>query len=152
MLGMSLTPAPAGAAALDPNLVATDLPRIEPAPEHDESAIPRWRRPSLMEARRSDPGRSGVHEPIRFGDAVAPADRRVVRYDLARITAEPDEMGGREVGVLGRGDEVLVVEHQGAYLRITTPDGLEGWVHRTILGRGPSPEAPAAQLLPPDPA
>lgn len=106
---------------------------LVPRPEPDEASMPRWRRPSLMEARRANPGHSGERAPVRFDDAIESADRLVVRYDLARLTDTPDEASGRELGIVGRGDEVLVLEKHGPYRRVRTPDGVEGWIHRTAL-------------------
>jgi hypothetical protein len=143
-LGMQLAPAP----ALDSDHTAADA-RMRPAPsEPDEAAMPRWRRPSLMQARKADPRYSATERaPITFQGAIDAPDRRVVRYDLAQITALPDEIAA-EVGLLGRGDEVVVIEQQGIYFRVRTPDGLEGWVHRTILGRSTPTSDPEPADLP----
>jgi hypothetical protein len=142
-LGVALAMAAATAPATDAALATADALVADPI-EPDESKMPRWRRPSLMQARRADVRLTDKREPIRFGDAgVDTADLRLVRYDLARVTDGPSEVGTTELGLLGRGDEVLVLDRQGTYVRVRTPDGLEGWVHRTILSQFEAPAAPA---------
>ena len=102
----------------------------------EEMGMPRWRRPSLREARQASP-RGGVvepHKPILFREDPPPdIERRFVRYRIVRVTDAPDEILGAEVGHLGEGDEVEVVERKGMYLRVRTPTGIDGWVHRTTL-------------------
>ena len=64
-----------------------------------ESFMPRWRRPSLIQARKADPSRSvGIATTMSFGDgSTAIADgreRRVIRYRLVRLLdAAPDLRG-----------------------------------------------------------
>ena len=103
----------------------------------DESAVPRWRRASLLAARRSDPAEPVEIVNLTFGDSagvdghgVAPT---TVRYRLVRLLAEPDETRAAIVGMLDEGDEVLVLEARGLYRRVRCPVGLEGWVHRMTL-------------------
>jgi hypothetical protein len=103
-----------------------------------ETAMPRWRRPSLQEARHAEPSRTlREHQPLQFGDAgtgSSSADRRVVRYRLVRMLTVPDELHGLETGCLDEGDQVEVVEQHGAYRFVVAPDGSAGWVHKMTLG------------------
>jgi hypothetical protein len=108
--------------------IATDVP-IE------ELGIPRWRRPSLRAA-RGVADRSGPieHVPVRFGRSTVPGGpRRRVGYRLVRMSTEPDELRGAEVGRLDRGDEVEVLREEASYVLVLTPDETIGWVHRTTL-------------------
>ena len=103
-----------------------------------EANMPRWRRPSLLEARRSDPSRtdSPSRMPMRFGeDAAAGHDVRVVRYAVVPVLDRPDEVLGLRVSDLGSGDEVRVVGASGAFLEVVCPNGDEGYVHRTTLSQ-----------------
>ena len=102
-----------------------------------EAGMPRWRRPSLLEARRSDPTRfAGAYRaPLRFGESVSSEhDVRVVRYAVVPVLDRPDEVHGLQVSDLGSGDEVQVVRGSGAFLEILCPNGDRGYVHRTTLG------------------
>lgn len=102
-----------------------------------EAGMPRWRRPSLLEARRSDPT---MHTPTRhasrrFADHdAAGLDVRVVRYAIVPVLDRPDEVLGLRLSDLEQGDEVGVVGAAGAFMEITCPNGDRGWVHRTTLG------------------
>lgn len=100
--------------------------------------LPRWRRPSLMAARKSDPGRAvPAAGSITFAPDQAPAEgreRRRVRYQLVRLMDRPDEVAGTTVGSIDEGDEVEVLEKHGLYRRVTTPDGSSGWLHKMTLG------------------
>ena len=129
------SPQPALAASLagaTTGSVAATIPGVP----LEEMGMPRWRRPSLREARQASP-RGGVvepHKPILFREDPPPdIERRFVRYRIVRVTDAPDEILGAEVGHLGEGDEVEVVERKGMYLRVRTPTGIDGWVHRTTL-------------------
>jgi hypothetical protein len=123
MLGSQLAPAYLG---VDPGTGGTDV------------NLPRWRRPSLLAARKSDPVRNGVeHVNLTFsfqGGATACGERQVVRYRLVRLLDRPDEMLGQEVDSLDEGDEVEILERHGTYRRVATPDGRQGWLHRMTLG------------------
>jgi hypothetical protein len=105
-----------------------------------ELLMPRWRRPSLLAARRADPLRmsGGDRASLRFpiGDEV-PTSRRVVRYAMVALLDRPDEVLGRQRADLQAGDEVEVIEATGAFWQVACPDGLTGWVHRTTLGAVP---------------
>jgi hypothetical protein len=112
-------------------------------PESDieaaEAMLPRWRRPSLLQARKADPIRDATPTSrLTFDQGlVGPLDgheRRVIRYRVVRMLDTPDELRGTETGYLGRGDEVLLLEKYGAYWRVLSPDGRQGWVHNMTLG------------------
>jgi hypothetical protein len=101
-----------------------------------EANMPRWRRPSLLEARRSDPTRYGTTQriPMRFtDDQVYQYDVRIVRYAVVPLLDRPDEVNGRRVGDLESGDEVQVLSVDGTFLEIHCPNGERGFVHRTTL-------------------
>ncbi len=108
------------------------------APETDNH-IPRWRRPSLMEARKADPLRS-VATGVRLtfegdvGQAVDGLERRRIRYRLVSLLDAPDEVQGIEIHVLDEGDEVVLLEKRGTYWRVLCPDGRTGWLHKMTLG------------------
>jgi hypothetical protein len=110
-----------------------------PAPVDMEASLPRWRRPSLMEARKTDPLRS-VSTSVRLtfegdvGNAVTGMERRLIRYRLVSLLSAPDEVRGVEIGVLDEGDEVVLMEKRGTYWRVLCPDGREGWLHKMTLG------------------
>ena len=134
-------------------LAAAKLPPPPPAtveamapprqPDGDpEANMPRWRRPSLLEARRSDPTHSGPinRSPMRFGDGGdVDLDVRVVRYAVVPVLDRPDEVLGLRLSDMGSGDEVQVLGSSGAFLEVLCPNGDQGWIHRTTLGqRGPA--------------
>ncbi|HEX7398154.1 MAG TPA: hypothetical protein VF302_00185, partial [Candidatus Limnocylindrales bacterium] len=123
MLGSRLAPAFIG---VDPGTGGTDVD------------LPRWRRPSLLAARKSDPVRNGAeHVNLTFelqGAPTAGGERKVVRYRLVRLLDRPDEHLGQAVDSLDEGDEVEIVERHGTYRRVLTPDGRQGWLHRMTLG------------------
>jgi hypothetical protein len=102
--------------------------------------MPRWRRPSLMEARKADPMRGGGAAAVRLtftgdaGAAVTGLERRLIRYRLVSLLDTPDEVRGVEIGVLDEGDEVVLMEKRGTYWRVLCPDGRDGWLHKMTLG------------------
>jgi len=101
-----------------------------------EANMPRWRRPSLLEARRSDPTRiAQAHRvPMRFtDDQVYQYDVRIVRYAVVPLLDRPDEVLGMRIADLESGDEVQVLSAQGTFLEIHSPNGERGFVHRTTL-------------------
>ena len=133
--------------------VPPTAPRTGPQGEA-ELALPRWRRPSLLEARKADPLRAAVETPsvkLSFdAGLVGPVDgheRRRIRYDLVRLLDAPDEFGAADLGTLEQDDEVQLLEARGAYWFVLCPDGQRGWLHRTVLGDAvedlPSPAARA---------
>jgi hypothetical protein len=103
-----------------------------------EAAMPRWRRPSLLEARKSDPARSvGTTQRLAFADGGAPdesRERRVIRYRVVSLLDAPDELRSAELGQLDQGDEVQLLERSGAYWLVLCPDGRRGWLHKMTLG------------------
>lgn len=111
-----------------------------------EANMPRWRRPSLLEARRSDPTRQApaYRLPMRFtADQVDQVDVRIVRYAVVPILDRPDEILGRRVSDLEAGDEVQVIGTSGGFLEVHSPNGDRGWVHRTTLGQRQAEMPPA---------
>ena len=110
------------------------------APPDPEALMPRWRRPSLLEARKTDPVRSPA--PVRprltfaigASDANPGAERRAIRYAVIPLLDRPDEILAQRIGELVAGDEVQVEQRSGAYCHVLCPDGRQGWVHRTTLG------------------
>jgi len=126
----------AAAAAVSAVQAASDL---APAPERD-AHLPRWRRPSLIEARKADPLRGEVAESARLtfdgraGEAVSGLERRRIRYRMVSLLNLPDEIRGVEIGSLDEGDEVVLMEKHGTYWRVLCPDGREGWLHKMTLG------------------
>ena len=106
-----------------------------------EAGMPRWRRPSLLEARRSDPTRSEpvARMPMRFAEGGSSTDDvRAVRYAVVPVLDRPDEVLGLRLSDLGAGDEVRVVGASGAFLEVLCPNGDQGFVHRTTLGKAGS--------------
>jgi hypothetical protein len=106
-----------------------------------EMAMPRWRRPSLNEARKAPPGTSleAIEaERLTFarGAVVAGAEheRRRIRYRMVRLSDSPDDLLGQEIGRLDEGDEVELLERSGLYWHVRTPAGQIGWVHKMTLG------------------
>ena len=108
-------------------------------PVVDESLLPRWRRPSLQQARYEDPLRADAEAPthLSFGAAGArplgDQERRQIGYRLVRLLDYPDECRSREIGLLDQGDEVQLLQRNGVYWLIMCPDGRQGWVHRMTL-------------------
>jgi hypothetical protein len=103
--------------------------------------MPRWRRPSLMEARKADPARGvggAAAVSLRFtgdaGVAVDGMERRLIRYRMVSLLDLPDEVRGTEIGALDEGDEVVLLEKRGTYWRVLCPDGRQGWLHKMTLG------------------
>jgi len=113
-------------------------PALAPVIE-GEMALPRWRRPSLLEARKADPIRDGVVAPRLTFDhgLVGPLDgreRRLIRYNVVRLLDAPDELRASEIGFLDQGDEVQLLEKRGVYWLVLCPDGQQGWIHKMTLG------------------
>jgi hypothetical protein len=147
MAAMQATLAAAAATQRMEQSTAIDAmaPPTSNAPTDPELNMPRWRRPSLLEARRADPTRQAPVSKIamRFNDERGNhPDVRLVRYAVVPLLDRPDEILGVRVGDLESGDEVLAVGAQGAFIEVTCPNGNHGWVHRTTLGTRPTPFAP----------
>jgi hypothetical protein len=117
-------------------------------------ALPRWRRPSLMVARKSDPLRDAMPSAtgaMTFANAAAAGvERRRVRYRIVRLLDRPDELTGSTVGSLDEGDEVAIVEQRGLYRLVETPDGRTGWLHKMTLGDVEEDASDPAGELDPD--
>ena len=121
----------------------------------DERDMPRWRRPSLMAARKGAPVPTAEQEAatrLTFDRGIVEPDvhheRRRIRYRMVRLSDAPDEIRSNELGRLDRGDEVELLENVGAYWQVRVPTGQIGWVHRMTLGErigGPA-AAPAAAV------
>ena len=151
----------AAEAALGVNLALAGLTSDRPGPHHNagagrpmesrgaaaamagpneaEAALPRWRRPSLLVARRADPIRD-VTPPARLSfdrglvGALDGRERRLIRYNVVALLDVPDELRGIEIGFLDQGDEVQLLERQGTYWLVLCPNGGQGWIHRMTLG------------------
>lgn len=109
------------------------------APLDLEAAMPRWRRPSLLEARKADPARFVPTAPrMSFDNGLVGADesreRRVIRYRVVRLLDAPDELRSSDIGQLDQGDEVQLIERSGTYWLVLCPDGRQGWLHKMTLG------------------
>ncbi len=128
MMAATATPIPTAQAV--PSLAAPDL----------DAHLPRWRRPSLMEARKNDPLRGGVTAKASLtfdeqsSEVLDGRERRRIRYRMVSLLNVPDEVQGVEIGSLDEGDEVVLVEKAGTYWRVLCPDGREGWLHKMTLG------------------
>ena len=104
-----------------------------------DTDIPRWRRQSLLEARKADPTRT-VRTAVNLtfigqaGEAVSGLERRRIKYRLVSLLDQPDDVRGVEIGSLDEGDEVVLLERLGTYWRVLCPDGRQGWLHKMVLG------------------
>jgi hypothetical protein len=110
-----------------------------PHPLDPEMSLPRWRRPSLLEARKADPIRDVTDAPRLTFDhglvgSIAGRERRLIRYTLVRLLDIPDELRGTELAFLDQGDEVELLEKRGVYWLVLCPDGRQGWIHKMTLG------------------
>ena len=122
-------------------------PKAE-TPADPEANMPRWRRPSLLEARRSDPTRldPSARMPMRFSERdSAELDVRVVRYAVVPVLDRPDEVLGLRLTDLGQGDEIQVLGASGAFLEVLCPNGDQGFVHRTTVGQRAQASHPVPQ-------
>ena len=126
------------------------VPAVVPGPVDLEAGMPRWRRPSLMTARKADPVRDAapVAPRLTFDHGlVGPLDgreRRLIRYNLVRLLDAPDELRGGEIGFLDQGDEVQLLEKRGVYWLVLCPDGSQGWIHKMTLGDVVGGDLPAS--------
>jgi hypothetical protein len=138
----------------EPGVAALDMAGLGAADM--EALLPRWRRPSLLQARKADPIRDATPAPrLTFGEglvgSIAGHERRVIRYRVVRLLDTPDELRGTEIGYLDQGDEVQLLEKYGAYWLVVAPDGQQGWLHKMTLGDvidadGGSGEGPTASM------
>jgi len=147
--GSQLVPAPV--LVDDPASYTTAVRAAVASPAADavvEADVPRWRRQSLLEARKADPTRT-VHTSVSLtftgqaGEAVSGLEHCRIRYRLVGLLDQPDDVRGVQIGSLDEGDEVVLLERHGTYRRVLCPDGREGWVHKMVLGP-PSAETPPA--------
>ncbi|MFL5725267.1 MAG: hypothetical protein ACJ77F_02925 [Chloroflexota bacterium] len=117
---------------------ATMIAAAPPTPIDLEASMPRWRRPSLQQARKADPTRSVTVAPrLRFNDSHGAGigyERRTIRYRVVGLLDAPDELRSVEIGQLDQGDEVQLLEKSGAYWLVVCPDGRRGWLHKMTLG------------------
>jgi hypothetical protein len=125
----------------------SELTRPFSPPLEGEAAMPRWRRPSLLEARKADPTRSvNTTQPLAFtggGASNEGFEVKVVRYRVVRLLDAPDELRSADLGQLDQGDEVQLLERSGAYWLVLCPDGRRGWLHKMTLGDVIVDDAPA---------
>jgi hypothetical protein len=139
---LAVAPSVIGSLGIDPGTGGTDVD------------LPRWRRPSLLAARKSDPRRgidamAATHLAFAGGAIPAGQERRVVRYRIVRLLDRPDELTANTVGSLDEGDQVAIVEQSGLYRRVETPDGRTGWLHKMTLGDIiTAPDAPEPDIDP----
>jgi hypothetical protein len=126
------------AAAAPYGSVGAAPPAFDPGTGGVDVDLPRWRRPSLLAARKSDPLRNGGdgvgNLAFTAAAAVEGLERRLVRYRIVRLLDQPDELLGTTTGSLDEGDEVAILEVSGLYRRVKTPDGRVGWLHKMTLG------------------
>jgi hypothetical protein len=151
-------PAAPSAALFEPSPAEPQPLLAAPLEPYGEALMPRWRRPSLRTARYASPVAAPEPAPaLTFAvGASTGLDRRRVRYDLVALTDIPDEIRGAQVGQLQVNDEVEITGRQGAWVKVRTPLGAEGWIHRTTLRQidkapeevklGPAAELSAAPL------
>jgi len=77
--------------------------------------------------------------PLRFDKPPARGvERRVIGYRRVRVSAGPDDLRTPQVDRIDRGDEVELIGEAEGYLRIRTPNGVEGWVPRVVFLNPPT--------------
>jgi len=121
-------PQPTAVEAMAPPAAAVD----------PEAGMPRWRRPSLLEARHSDPLLQAptYRLPMRFApNQATERDVRIVRYAVVPVLDRPDEVLGLRLSDLASGDEIQVTSASGAFIEVLCPNGERGWIHRTTVGQ-----------------
>ena len=111
---------------------------LPPGVDPTEAGLPRWRRPSLLQARKTDPLRSAVGAAsLTFADGVvAPyegLERRRIRYRLVRLLDLPDDVRSTRSASSTRGMRSRSSTRTGPTAG-PCPDGQEGWLHRMVLG------------------
>jgi hypothetical protein len=130
--GVSVLEAPFEEAVAAALAAAPEIPDVE-------AGMPRWRRPSLLLARKADPIRDGLEAPrLTFDNGlIGPIDgreRRMIKYNVVTLLDAPDELRANGIGVLTQGDEVQLLERRGVYWHVLCPDGTQGWVHKMTVG------------------
>jgi hypothetical protein len=123
---------------------------VPPQPLEPDAEMPRWRRPSLLHARKADPLRNAVAlAPLSFDHGlVGPLEgheRRLIRYTTVTLLDAPDELRSAAIGSVAKDDEVQLLKKSGTYWLVLCPDGRQGWLHRMtlgdVVGDEPSPTA-----------
>jgi hypothetical protein len=123
-----------------------------PLPVDTEAGMPRWRRPSLLEARKADPNRTATAavQHLSFARGAVTAlegrERRVIRYRVVRLLDAPDELRATDIGQVDQGDEVQLLEKSGTYWLVLCPDGRQGWLHKMTLGEIVTDSGPSTAL------
>jgi hypothetical protein len=110
---------------------------VSAGPPDREAGMPRWRRPSLILARKADGHQGRIARQSFDHGAVGALDgreRRLIRYNVVRLLDAPDELRGREVALVDQGDEVQLLEKHGVFWLVLCPDGRQGWTHQMTLG------------------
>ena len=136
--GASPWPVPARTASRIPRRPMPPQPR-RPCSLDPEMAMPRWRRPSLLEARKADPLRDATAAPrLTFDQGlVGPLDgreRRLIRYNVVRLLDAPTSSAAPRSAFLDQGDEVQLLETPGRVLAGPVPGRRQGWIHKMTLG------------------
>jgi hypothetical protein len=101
-----------------------------------EASIPRWRRPSVQEARFAsvDVRTHALREKLAFRTPPGPGvERLAVRYDLVTLLDSPDDRFAGGVAELRSGDEVEVIARQDEWVQARTPRGIVGWIQASIV-------------------
>jgi hypothetical protein len=132
-----LATAAASPYAMPGSVLAPSFTGFDPGTGGTDINLPRWRRPSLLAARKSDPVRNGVERAtltFQAQGAMAGGERMVVRYRLVQLLDRPDELLGQPVDSVDEGDEVEILERRGTYRLVVAPDGRQGWLHKMTLG------------------
>lgn len=120
---------------------------VPPGVDPTEAGMPRWRRPSLILARKTDPLRTAsTAVSLTFADGaiglMEGKERRRIRYRLVRLMDVPDEVRATEIGILDQGDEIQIMETRGTYRLVVCPDGQQGWLHQMVIGDLVEDDAP----------
>ena len=135
---------------MDSTMTATIGPRRTTRPPCRDGADRRSSRPARPIRFARSPRRHGSSSTEACQGTLAGHERRLIRYTVVRLLDVPDELRGREIGALGDGDEVELLERQGAYWLVACPDGGRGWIHKMtlgpIVGGGTVSDAPTATL------
>jgi hypothetical protein len=113
--------------------IEAPVPEAPPAEEYAADWRPAaWPiQTPVPEAQPRLPARS----PWTFREPVgATAMRLAVGYATVELLDEPNEGTGRAVAELVAGDEVEILELEGAWVSVVTPLGLSGWIPSAALG------------------
>ena len=131
----------AAGVGMDESVAVAVAAAIAAAPDilDAEAGMPRWRRPSLLLARKADPTRDGVEAArLTFDNGligpIEGRERHLIKYDIVTLLDSPDEVRGNGIGVLAQGDEIQLLEKRGVYWLVLCPDGTQGWIHKMTVG------------------